>query len=108
MARRNRVALASENYFSGNALVCTLDRACGHSQEQEPTQFLRVVQLGLSPLQCPYPLPVRSPHRRVRFQAGTIFDPDFGPWRALRGILPLSNAPINRKGEISGHAFRGV
>jgi len=85
MARGNRLALASENYLSENVLVSTLDRACGSSQLQEPTQFSRVVQVGLRPLQCPDWLPARSPHRRVRFREGTNFDPYFGPWRALRG-----------------------
>ena len=73
MARGIRLELASENYFARNALVVTLDQACGHSQLQEPTQFIRVVQVGLSPLRCPYWLPARSTHRRVRFQEGTIF-----------------------------------
>ena len=68
-----------------NALVFTLDQACAHSQLQEPTQFIRVVQVGLSPPWCPYWLPARSPHRRARLQEGTIFHPDFGPRRALRG-----------------------
>lgn len=31
------------------APVFTLEPACGHSQLREPTQFIRVVQVGLSP-----------------------------------------------------------
>lgn len=85
MARGKRLELASENYFARNALVVTLDQACGHSQLREPTQFIRVVQVSLSPLRCFHWLPARSPHRRVRFQEETIFDPCFGPGRALRG-----------------------
>src|SRR5680860_1436766 len=85
MVRRNRMALARENNFAENSLVFTLDRACGHSQLQERTQFIRGIQVGLSPLQCHYWLPARSLHRRVRFPEGTILDPYFGPGRALGG-----------------------
>ena len=49
MVRRNQLALTSEKYFFKTAPVFTLEPACGHSQLQEPTQFIRVVQVGLSP-----------------------------------------------------------
>ena len=75
MVRGNRLVLASQNYSGRNALVFTPERACGHSQLQEPTQFIHVVWQGFSPPQCHHQLPVRSPHRRVKSQEGTIFDP---------------------------------
>ena len=107
MVRGKRLELASVNYFAGNALVFTLDRACGYSQLQEPTQFIRVVQVGFSPPLCPYWFPARSPHRRVRFQEGTIFDPYFGPWRDLRSNSSSFNCSNKSKWIDIGPCFSG-